>query len=408
MKHIIAFLFVLVVCLSCVGCMLTPTEADVYYDVTYVVGENRYTVKIQEGQTPHFYGTTERADDEQFNYSFDGWDKEFAPVSSNVTYTAQYKAVQKDAPTVTVNFVVGTEIYAVKTVVGELPVFTGLTEKESEGGISYVFAGWDKEIAPAYTNDTYIAQFVEGTASYEVSFVLEGTTIAVLTLKGGEYAELPSDVVLPGADRYDGILWIGIDRPIKGTTRIEGVYYNGDAALAQWAYTTPLTAAGDDLAQSIGAVLYLAKQNSTAMQWRMLERLRAIGALEAEQLGDYERALLLSVLATLPEKTLGGVKAELLPLLSDIVAEVRGMENPMYQLSCAVFAAELLGKDTVENLLSDETTGYSYNGFTLQNPEALLEQAFLFAYSEQVTDEYRDTGVSYAYIADRRRNSRPH
>lgn len=65
----------------------------VTYTVTWVVDGNTTTETYNEGDTPSFKGSTDKASDGQYTYTFAGWSPSIAPVTGNVTYTAQYSKV---------------------------------------------------------------------------------------------------------------------------------------------------------------------------------------------------------------------------------------------------------------------------------------------------------------------------
>lgn len=78
--------------------------APATYTVTWVVDGNTTTEIYTEGTTPSFKGSTDKASDGQYNYTFTGWSPIIAPVTGNVTYTAQYSktAIVPDVKTYTV------------------------------------------------------------------------------------------------------------------------------------------------------------------------------------------------------------------------------------------------------------------------------------------------------------------
>jgi len=68
----------------------------VYYDlipytVTWNVGGQTVNQTYYYGQTPAFNGSTDKQTDVNYEYAFDGWDKEIVPVTGSTAYTAQYR-----------------------------------------------------------------------------------------------------------------------------------------------------------------------------------------------------------------------------------------------------------------------------------------------------------------------------
>lgn len=64
------------------------------YTVTWVVDGNTTTETYNDGDTPSFKGSTDKASDGQYTYTFAGWSPSIAPVTGNVTYTAQYSKTE--------------------------------------------------------------------------------------------------------------------------------------------------------------------------------------------------------------------------------------------------------------------------------------------------------------------------
>ena len=69
------------------------TESTRKYAVTWVVNGARSTEEYEYNTTPRYRGNTERAQTPQYTYTFTGWSPEIAPVTEDVTYTAQYNEV---------------------------------------------------------------------------------------------------------------------------------------------------------------------------------------------------------------------------------------------------------------------------------------------------------------------------
>ena len=59
-------------------------------------GEVLQTVTVDYNQTPEYTGETPvRPDDDQYTYTFTGWDPQIVPATANATYTAQFEATLK-------------------------------------------------------------------------------------------------------------------------------------------------------------------------------------------------------------------------------------------------------------------------------------------------------------------------
>ncbi|MBR5240144.1 MAG: hypothetical protein IKW04_06190, partial [Clostridia bacterium] len=66
------------------------------YTVTWIVDGVTTTETYAYGATPSFKGTTDKAADAQYTYTFTGWDTEIVAVIGDATYTAQYEATLLD------------------------------------------------------------------------------------------------------------------------------------------------------------------------------------------------------------------------------------------------------------------------------------------------------------------------
>ena len=62
------------------------------YTVTWIVDGQETTESYDYGETPAFKGSTAKPSDAQYSYTFTGWSPAIAPVTGDVTYTAQYSA----------------------------------------------------------------------------------------------------------------------------------------------------------------------------------------------------------------------------------------------------------------------------------------------------------------------------
>jgi len=155
------------------------------YTITWVVDGKTTTETYEYGATPSFKGSTDKAADAQYTYTFTGWDKEIATVTGNATYTAQYdKTVNKYTIKWIVDGVETTETYEY----GTTPSFKGSTDKAADAQYTYTFAGWDKEIATVTGNATYTAQYDKTVNEYTITWVVDGKT----TTETYEYGTTPS------------------------------------------------------------------------------------------------------------------------------------------------------------------------------------------------------------------------
>ena len=167
------------------------------YTVTWVVDGKTTTEIYEKGAMPSYKGSTDKPSDGTYSYTFTGWSPALAPVTADVTYTAQYSRELLPAETYTVTWNVDgkltTEVYEE----GAMPSYKGSTDKPSDGTYSYTFTGWSPALAPVTANVTYTAQYrrtaIQGgsdgeTTYYTVTWYLDGRAVRETYAKG----EIPS------------------------------------------------------------------------------------------------------------------------------------------------------------------------------------------------------------------------
>lgn len=71
------------------------------YTVTWVVDGVTTTEIYNEGATPSFKGSTDKASDGQYTYTFTGWSPAITVVTGDITYTAQYSQTEIETDPVT-------------------------------------------------------------------------------------------------------------------------------------------------------------------------------------------------------------------------------------------------------------------------------------------------------------------
>ena len=98
-----------------------------------------------------------KAADAQYTYMFKGWDAELAPVTSDVTYTATYRATLN---TYTISWLDDEDNLIDQTVVayGVVPEHEDAV-KPATAQYTYTFAGWIPEIVAVTGAATYKATF---------------------------------------------------------------------------------------------------------------------------------------------------------------------------------------------------------------------------------------------------------
>ena len=225
----------------------TPTVTEVTgaitYKATFTSVVNQYTVKwvnfdgtelatetYAYGTTPKYSGAEPvRAADAAGTYTFKGWDKEVAPVTSNVTYTAQYECTPTSY---TVTWKNGDDVRTQEVKYGDMPEYSGDTPtKEATVQYTYTFSGWNTEsdgtgdeIKAVTGPVTYYAQFTAVTRTYTITWKNEdGSVLATDTVAYGEKPQYTGTTPEKTGDAQYSYEFIGWDKEVTAVTG-EAVY----------------------------------------------------------------------------------------------------------------------------------------------------------------------------------------
>ena len=165
-----------------------PRVQPAFEDATYVAQYNEikkaFTVtwlnydgqvlevdnNVPRNATPSYDGDTPvRPRTAQYSYTFMGWDKELAPVTDDVTFTALFSHATNKYNVTWDNE--GTTLKVDELEYGETPVYEGEEpEKASTATLSFIFSGWSPDIVPVTEDVTYHAQFESTPRKYSVKF----------------------------------------------------------------------------------------------------------------------------------------------------------------------------------------------------------------------------------------------
>ena len=161
------------------------------YMITWVVDDNTTTESYEYGKTPVFKGSTDKAADAQYTYTFTGWSPEITSVTGNATYTATYS---KTLNKYTITFVDenGTTVLDTQEVeYGSMPEYAGDTPtKAATDKYTYTFTGWSPEIVAVEGDATYKATYSSVVNEYTITWV-DGDGKTLKTEKVA-YDEMPS------------------------------------------------------------------------------------------------------------------------------------------------------------------------------------------------------------------------
>ena len=183
---------------------VSSVTGDVTYTATFTETLNEYTVMWKNGDTvlkseqvaygdmPVYSGETPtKAADEQYTYTFKGWNPEIAEVTGDVTYTATFTETV-NTYTVTWKNWDGTVLETDENVeYGTTPEYNGETPtKAADAQYTYTFKGWDTEIAEVTGDVTYTATFDQTLNKYTVTWKNGDTVLE--TDKDVPYGETPA------------------------------------------------------------------------------------------------------------------------------------------------------------------------------------------------------------------------
>ena len=184
---------------------IKDVTGDATYTATYSSATRTYTVtwknydgktletdnNVPYGTTPEYNGAepTKKGDD-QYSYTFAGWEPTVSNVEGNVVYTATFtQTVNK----YTIKFVDEngtTVLYSAEFEYGATPEYKGTAPtKATTAQYTFTFAGWDKTIAKVTGTATYKATYTSTVNEYTIKFVNENGKV----LQSGKvaYGETP-------------------------------------------------------------------------------------------------------------------------------------------------------------------------------------------------------------------------
>ena len=129
------------------------------------------TERYEYGETPEYKGSTPtKPTTDQYDYVFDGWDKEISKVTGDITYVATFTGNVRSYTVTWLNYdqkVLSEETYAY----GETPTYKGNTPvKPSDKEYEYTFIGWTPEVSSVTGNATYVATYKQSYLGYTITW----------------------------------------------------------------------------------------------------------------------------------------------------------------------------------------------------------------------------------------------
>ena len=157
-----------------------PVPSTKEYTVTFVMYTERTTHTYKEGETI-VPPTLETYETSEFFVVFDGWEKDFLPVTADATYKALYHLEYKDY---TATFVMGEKTQTIPTPYGTIP--TPPEDVPDYKGMKFLM--WDKELATSTVDVTYTAIYYDATMIEKEAFAdaLAADLIHYSPIDGGD------------------------------------------------------------------------------------------------------------------------------------------------------------------------------------------------------------------------------
>ena len=202
--------------------VIEPVVPPTYYTIRFLNwdGAELQNSQVLEGNVPVYSGATPvRPEDEQYTYSFSGWQPEIVAATANADYTAQFTATEKTiTPPQPVYYTVtfmdwdGTELLVEQVEEGH-DAHGPETDPTRDG---YIFTGWSKPITNITANLIVIAQYeiIPQPVYYTIRFLnWDGTELLVETVEEGHDANGPET-----DPTREGYIFTGWSKPITNIT----------------------------------------------------------------------------------------------------------------------------------------------------------------------------------------------
>ncbi|MCI5919766.1 MAG: hypothetical protein MRZ75_10635 [Roseburia sp.] len=186
---------------------LTSNVVKKTYHVSFYNGEDVFfETELEEGnmiEAPH--DKPQKASDEQFDYTFSGWDHELGQVKEDIVFHAEY---QKTAHSYLVQFRIDGQIVETQNVLyGATPSAPQVsTNKPDDEQYHYHFVKWEPELTTAITQNTDIqAIYSKELIQHTVTFLDEaGNELHKIFVVHGQAAHIPDEQPQKASDdSYD-------------------------------------------------------------------------------------------------------------------------------------------------------------------------------------------------------------
>lgn len=182
-----------------------------------------------------------------------------APVTGDETYTATWLPEPPETYTITFKNYDGSPLEQKVVNADVTPEYTGEEfSKPETDEYTYTFSGWKPALAPASSNATYVAQFVEEPRQYEVKFYQEDKTTLIETqsIPYGGMPVIPDYTKQNTAQYTYSIQWKNVDGDDNIQPVIEDVDYYADVTTTTNKYNVKLISNPSGACTLIGNGIY--------------------------------------------------------------------------------------------------------------------------------------------------------
>lgn len=148
---------------------------------TYTITWNNYngeelntqTSTVEEGSIPEYPGTVDpwHFNNEQYTYSFAGWEPEVVAATSDAVYTAKYDSVLNKYDVLFWNWN-GALLDEREWEYGTTPSYSPTPTREDDHQYTYTFSGWEPAIVPVTEPAYYEAQFTSQLRKFSAEHVV--------------------------------------------------------------------------------------------------------------------------------------------------------------------------------------------------------------------------------------------
>ena len=173
------------------------------------------TDEVEYGTLPTFSGSTDKAADAQYTYTFKGWDTEPVAVVGDATYTATYTETLNKY---TVTWVVDGTSTSTEVEYGKVPSFDGTPAKAPDAQYTYTFSGWTPAVVAVTGDVTYTATFTNTPNTVSITFKVDGQADVTLVVKIGETPVYPNGTPVKAADAQYTYTFKGWDKTVAAAT----------------------------------------------------------------------------------------------------------------------------------------------------------------------------------------------